>query len=187
MKIVLLRHGKPDVPDFGKIKAVNLGLWVNAYNNAGLNKQHQPPPESVAVVSQCNAVLCSDLTRSLESAAMLGLSQITYIKSLCREMGLPHGRFPFAKLSVNSWAVLFRLLWFCGYSKNSESFVDAKYRARASANLLKKMAQEQGSVIFVGHGLINRFIAKELLNTGWQGPVSPGKKYWQFGQYTLSK
>jgi len=38
-------------------------------------------------------------------------------------------------------------------------------------------------VILVGHGLMNRLIAKQLRYKHWQGPASPGKKYWKYGVY----
>lgn len=46
------------------------------------------------------------------------------------------------------------------------------------------LAQENEKVILVGHGLMNRLIAGNLRRNNWQGPTSPGKKYWEFGIYT---
>lgn len=70
-----------------------------------------------------------------------------------------------------------------GFSSNGESFRASRVRATAGAEMLKNAAVEYGSVLLVGHELINHFIAKELLITGWQGPKSPGKRHWEFGVY----
>ena len=55
-----------------------------------------------------------------------------------------------------------------------------------AAEKLIKLAKRNDKIIVVGHGFMNRLIAKELRDKGWKGPSSPGKKYWQFGQYNKS-
>ena len=45
-----------------------------------------------------------------------------------REMGLPFGKLSYPRISPDVWAVIFRVLWFLGYSANSESFRKAKQR-----------------------------------------------------------
>lgn len=50
-----------------------------------------------------------------------------------------------------------------------------------------KLAKEYESVLFVGHGIFNRLLAKELKSLGWCGPSNPGSKYWSFGVYENQK
>jgi len=87
------------------------------------------------------------------------------------------------KLSPKFWAVFFRILWLLGYSRNSETYSEAKNRAVDAAKVLTELANEYEKVIFVGHGVFNRILAKELRKTGWAGPRNPGSKHWGFGIY----
>jgi broad specificity phosphatase PhoE len=182
-KIILLRHGKPDVPKHEKMKSNDIHEWIKSYNESGIEQACQPSLKALEISKECNAVVCSDLPRSIESAKALEIEEIKIIDSLFREMGLPYGKVPFLKLRPENWAVLFRVLWFFGYSANSESIKESKIRAEKAANMLKELATSNKSVLFVGHGFTNRFIAKELLSSGWEGPNSPGKSYWEFGVY----
>ena len=183
MRIVLLRHGRPQVPEFGKLRANEISRWIESYNCSGLMPNDTPSQEAIEIAGSCDSVVCSDLPRSIDSAKALGVKNIDVVDPSFREMGLPHGDFPSPKLSPNTWAFIFRILWFFGYSANSESLGEAKYRASKGATYLAKIARDSSSVLLVGHGFVNRFIAKELLANGWQGPLSPGKKYWGYGIY----
>lgn len=187
MKIILIRHGKPDIPSWGKLKASELHQWIESYNSAGITKEFQPPREATEVISNCNVVVCSDLPRSIESAKSLGVKKVHYTESIFREMGLPYAGWSFLKLSPDIWAVIFRSLWFLGFSRNSESFSSAKLRVTGATERLKQLAQEHGSVLFVGHGMVNRYIAKELVSNGWLGPSNTGKKYWGYAIYEYIK
>ena len=150
---------------------------------ANFTDRKRSRPYAIEVAKSCNIVVCSDLPRSVESARALGVNEIDFIESMFREMELPHGSFPSPKLSPNIWAAFFRLLWFFGYSSNGESLREAKSRASKGANRLKEIAANNGSVLLVGHGFVNRFIANELVSNGWQGPANPGKQFWEFGVY----
>jgi len=183
MRIVLLRHGKPDVPEFGKLSACEIHLWIKSYNAAGLKTDHSPSRKAVEMAKLCNTIVCSDLPRSVESARALGVEKTSHVEPMFREMGLPYASFPSPKFSPSIWAALFRVLWFFGYASNSESLREARVRAAKGASRLKELAARNGSVLLVGHGFVNKFIAKELLSNGWHGPASPGKKYWEFGVY----
>ncbi len=181
MKIVLLRHGKPKVEFAGQVKACELHSWITAYNLSGINGK--PPLKSIEMAQNCNAIICSDLPRSIQSATALGIDKILMIDSLFSEAGLPYPQWNSPRLPIKVWAILFRIFWFLGYSSNAESLRSAKQRARLAANKLIKMATEYESVLLVGHGFINRFIANALISSGWQGAVYSGNKYWAFEVY----
>ena len=184
MQIILLRHGKPNVPE-QSIRPNKFSEWITAYNCASLCEKSLPSDETIAISATANAVICSNLSRSIESAQRLGL-QPTTINSLFREMEIPHWSFPSPALSPIVWAILFRICWFAGFTSNAESFKDAKLRAISAANQLIKIAHEHNQIIFIGHGLLNRFIAKALLKNGWIGNKNPGKQYWEYGVYTYA-
>ncbi|MDD5578171.1 MAG: phosphoglycerate mutase family protein [Methylobacter sp.] len=183
MRIVLLRHGEPDVPEITRLRASEIHYWIKSYNAAGLKAGHGASPEAIEIANHCNAVVCSNLPRSFESALALGIKEVNYREPILREMELPYFGFPSPKLSPHIWAALFRTLWFLGNSSNGESLGEGRLRASNATARLKEIAENTESVLLVGHGLVNSFIAKELLSNGWRGPVSPGKKYWEFGIY----
>jgi hypothetical protein len=61
----------------------------------------------------------------------------------------------------------------------------AKIRAAKAAGILMKAAKDaDGPVLLMGHGIINRFIAKELLATGWKEQTRPRTGYWGTGVYS---
>jgi len=186
MKIVLIRHGKPNLGDTGKIKSIEIGQWIESYNAAKIDVECQPKKEALEIAKSCNRVVCSDLSRSIESANILGVKKIHHIERVFREAELPYAPFPFIKLEPNLWAIIFRVLWFCGLKSNSESLAEARIRAAIGVRKLKEIAENKGSVIFIGHGLMNRFIAKALLSSGWVSLNRSGGKYWEFGVYEYS-
>lgn len=183
MRIVLLRHGKPNLIHSEKITSAELGKWINQYNSASLDLECQPKTEAVNIIKSANKFVCSNLSRSTESANILGVNNIYFIGSCFREVELPYFKIPLLKLSPKAWSIIFRILWFCGLKTNSESLTEAKIRASTSVSKLKEIAKNNDSVVFIGHGFINKFIAKELLLSGWHNPVPLGNKYWEFGVY----
>lgn len=157
------------------------------YNSAGINKNQTVSAQSIALAAGCNAVVCSNLPRSIQSAEALGVKHIKFSDFLFREMDLPYANWNSPRLSPYTWVAFFRLLWFLGYSANVESFRSSKLRAIAGARKLTEIAEQCESVLLIGHGLINYFIAKELLSNGWCGPRNPGKRHWEFGVYQYNQ
>lgn len=183
MEIILLRHGKPVIPHSNKLTASAFAEWVSLYDSSGLCPSSSPTNEVITQASRCKAIVCSELPRSIESAKALNIKTITVANSKFNEAGLPVANWRIIKLSPKAWAVIFRILWFFGYSRNSESYKATKARASEAAEMLKKLAEKHRSVLFVGHGVYNRILAKELKTSGWSGPRNPGSKHWNFGVY----
>ena len=183
MEIILIRHGKPNMPSLNKIKAFSFKDWIDSYNSSGLNQGSKPTENALSIANKCNAVVCSDLLRSKKSAEALKIKNITFAHSKFNEAGLPSANWSGLKLSPTTWAVIFRILWLFGYSNNSESYKEAKLRAKDSAQILIELAKEHKSVLFVGHGIYNKLLSKQLKLLGWSGPSNPGSKHWSFGIY----
>lgn len=183
MKIVLLRHGMPRIDQDRQLSAREFGLWVSEYNAAGIDGDCPPPRCAIEQAGRCAHVVCSSLPRSLESAKALGVANIGTGEPLFREMGMPHADLSFPRLPLFAWAVFFRLIWALGYSANVESFAQARKRARACAERLAELASVHGTVLFVGHGSLNWFIARHLKRTGWTGQRKSPRGYWEFGVY----
>ncbi len=183
MRVILMRHGKPSLPPQKSVTSQEFKNWIDAYNAAEICENLKPTPKSVEIAKSCSAVVCSNLKRSLNSACILGVNEVSSIEHKLREMEIPSGNITNLKMKPEYWAVLFRVLWFFGYSKNSESFKEAKLRAAHAASLLESTAKENGSVLFVGHGMLNRYIAKYLVENGWLVRKKVGSNYWEFGVF----
>jgi len=183
-KITLMRHGKPAFELKGKARSHDIEEIIKNYDLSGLSKElEQPPPAAKEKALSCNVVVCSDLCRSIESAKALGFTDIHKIDAVFREVAMPHFNSGLLKISVSTWSVLLRCMSVFGFSQNGESLSMAKKRAALAASVLIEVAQTNKSVLLVGHGFINYFIAKELLSRNWAGPSKPGDNYWGHGVY----
>jgi broad specificity phosphatase PhoE len=183
MKIVIMRHGKPttDLNALTRkwLSPHNIGEIVNAYELVGLNTEHTPNAETKNIANLCKITLSSDLPRAIESLKMLG--QTSYENDrIFRESTLPNVSWHQPKLSFFTWAVIFRVFWLFGFSKNGESIKVAKQRAKIGAKQLHDLAFKHDSVLLLGHGIINRLLTKELTNRGWRKIESTGEKYWSY-------
>ena len=180
MEIILLRHGKPSVEINGHVSACEFKQLVKEYTQSGI--QDHPP---IDLKDQFNShyVVCSHLERSLQSAKHLGMPEVHLTDELFAETDIPHFDQFIFKLPILAWLISLRIMWLLGFSKNGESFKEAKNRAKLASNKLIALAQKNEKVILVGHGLMNRLIAKQLRLNNWQGPKSPGKNYWEYGLY----
>lgn len=180
MEIILLRHGKPKLELKGRIKASEFKQLVIEYAQSGIQDF---PPEELNGCFDTSYVVSSDLERSIQSATRLGFDQIHLSHNLFSETEIPHFDQSFFKMPVMAWLIIFRIMWLFGFNKNGESFSQAKIRAEQATNKLIELAQKNEKVILIGHGLMNRLIARQLRFNNWAGPTSPGKKYWEFGIY----
>jgi broad specificity phosphatase PhoE len=72
------------------------------------------------------------------------------------------------------------LAWVCGFSKNGESFKDAKLRSKLAADILEQTANDTRSVLHVGHGIMNHLLIKELRRRKWLVKGHTGEKYWSY-------
>ena len=183
MEIILLRHGEPELEFKGYIYAQKFKILVKKYIQTGIKDS---PPKKLKNVFSSYYVVCSELKRSQQSAEKLEFIKINFSSNLFDETGIPHYDNSFIKLPVGFWLIYYRLIWLLGFNKNGESFSLAKKRATKAAEKLIILAHENDKIIVVGHGLMNRLIAKELRRKDWKGPSSPSKKYWQYGQYNKS-
>jgi len=182
VKITLMRHGKPEFELSGRVSASELSGIAKSYDMSGI--VDSPPKESLNLVGRHNIIVSSDLPRSRQSTASLGVSEVHSADALFRETSIPHFNNGSLKLPMSSWLIILRCMWFCGYAQNGEAFLAAKARAKEAAQFLITLAKEFNSVLLVGHGFINYFIAKELLSENWVGPSRPGKRYWEYGVYS---
>lgn len=185
MEIILLRHGKPDFLINQKVRIRDVPNMVAGYNNSGVSQQ--PTKSAISMAYNCNYIVSSDLPRSIQSARLLGVDEIHLSSCLFREVDLPVSIWPSPKMSSYFWFGFFRLLWFMGHRASGESLTDARQRAQKAMQELMRLAQEHERVLFVGHGLLNQFIAKELLSYGWQGPGRAARDHWDYSAYEFPR
>ncbi len=183
MRIVLLRHGKPAIAGRKSISAYEFAEWLDEWEQAGLCSRSLPGQETMAVAAKCNSKWCSNLQRSIGSIKTLCPDADFVASKLFRELELPHGPWHWPKLNSMAWSVIFRVLGFCGFAYQAESWRQAKARARIAAQRLSTEAEANQSVLLVGHFFMNRLIARRLVRDGWSGPASPKGGHWAVNVY----
>jgi len=180
MKIILMRHGEPVLTQSGRITPAEMEGWIEHYNLAEVEAD-SVPIAGLQWLDSTTCIVASTAPRALSSVHALGHTASVVDAVFC-EAQLPFAVWRFPRLSPFVWAALFRLFWFFGYSRGSESIQVAKARARIAARKLIALAG-QGPVLLVGHGIMNRLIAKELIALGWSGPAKQQSKYWSASVY----
>lgn len=171
-----MRHGEPQHRGEPKVSYRQMFEWIDSYNRSSTGSDR---PSEIAQILAYRALtfLSSPLPRALSSLKTLGCEP-GLIDEVFREAELPVFRIPGLRLSPFYWAALFRVLWLCGLSGEAECVSVAKKRAAKAAE------DSDGPVLLMGHGIINRFIAKELIASGWKEQTRQGKGYWGAGVYS---
>ena len=184
MQITLLRHGKPNISFNGFLKGRYLKDFAESYQQSVIIDI--PPENTLNMAKQNNIIVCSSLARSINSAKALDESKILTASEVFQETKVPHCSSGSISLPIKAWIVIHRFAWLLGYSHNGESFSATKQRAKLAANELIRLANEYKSVLLVGHGLMNFFIARVLIANNWTGPFHPGSKHWSYGVYNFN-
>jgi broad specificity phosphatase PhoE len=182
-KIILVRHGEPDVYIKEKISGKEIPSFLETYNTAPL-KEKSFPPSKLIFLAQNATVVCSDLHRSIASARKCDV-QPKIIDSLFAESIPPHFQSSFLKMNPKQWLIFSRLLWMIGFSYHGESLVKTRQRAEQAAEILDCEAKQNNVVLF-GHGLFNIMIAAYLKKRGYKGPKVPARNFWEYGIYRKS-
>jgi len=170
-----------------RLSPICMGKIIDDYEVVGLNSSRQPPQLAVQVANSCKVVINSDLPRSIASVQMLGLEDIGSTDETFRESSLPYLNWTKPRFSFFSWAIIFRIAWLFGFSTNGESIKCAKSRGKIGAEKLHHLAYENDSVLLLGHGIMNRLVAKELKNLGWIKKENTGEKYWSYKVFEFEK
>jgi broad specificity phosphatase PhoE len=177
-QIVLIRHGRPAGASAAPISGRELGQWVTHYNGLGIDRGCPPPDSLFPLVASAGCVTASDLRRAQESAEWLRSPATVRIDSELREALLPDSLPWSLRMHPGVWVVLARLGWWFNWCASEESVDAARRRARQAADRLCALAREHASIVVVGHGIFNRFLARELVARGWSGPAIIPRAYW---------
>jgi len=178
MRIVLVRHGKPGVVSRDSIAGRHIGRWVRHYNDAGISRELAPPAAVRDLASSTGCLLASSLRRAVESATWLAASKEVRVDPELREAALPESLAISIRLSPRVWVPLARVAWWLNWCDSDETIAATRHRAGRVADRLAALAAEHGSVMAIGHGMFNRFVATQLRRRGWRGPKVWSRRYW---------
>jgi len=186
MEIILMRHGKPAFAGSAKVTSCEMYGWITKYDLADTGDDI-PPESGKSLAFSASRIISSPLPRALSSLKALG-PEPDVIDAVFREAGLPVFHIPGFRLSPAVWAAFFRVMWLCGLSRNVERVGTAKRRAAQAANSLIRLAKtSDGPVLLMGHGVMNRLIARELRSLGFKEYRCQGNGYWNASIYRLNK
>jgi len=186
LRIVLVRHGRPAIDISRRTCHNGFRLYIDEYQEAGLDPLSAPPDELLDLVKGLNAVHTSDSPRANDSARTL-LPQADLIADpLFAEAPLAAPRIPLLKLRVPVWAVMARILWHAGYHPEIENYRRAKARANQAADILTDRARDNdGIAVLVAHGYFNAMIGRILRKRGFRRTGAHRVRFWNAVVYQL--
>jgi broad specificity phosphatase PhoE len=178
MKIVLVRHGKPDIHRGRWINRKAFARYIDDYERAGLDPASHPPAALREMVQSVRKVFASDRPRSVQSAGRL-LPQAQMISDpMFMEAQMASPALPLMRMHAAGWSVVGRLAWHAGHSTGVESWRNCKGRALNAMNTLIAEAERSGVAVLVAHGYINLMIGIRLLQRGWLRDGKHRAEYW---------
>ncbi len=183
MRIVLVRHGRPERVTAAAISGRAIGDWVRRYDSAGLSRDTAPPLRLQELTAAANWIVASDRPRARESAGRLAGTLTVALDADLREAALPSSLHPSLRLPPGLWIVIARIAWFLNAGDATETVAATRLRAARMADRLIARAAEHGCVMAVGHGMFNRFLARELRRRGWRGPRVLPSGYWGAAEF----
>lgn len=186
IRVVLIRHGKPDVGRSRWITHKRFSDYIEEYERAGLDPDSAPPPWLVELMRQAHRVYASDRPRARESARALAPHAELTSSALFMEAQLKSPRLPLVKMKAPAWAVIARLAWHAGHHGGIEDYGDAKDRADKAVDILSKTAREDGIAVLVAHGYFNAIVGRTLRKRGWHKLGGRHRaKYWNAVVYEI--
>lgn len=182
-QIILVRHGRPEHHNPGWCSPGEMKQWIERYNLAVVSDARLPPA-LVTLAQATPVVLSSSVSRCVQSRQFLVGDRACASDALVAEAHLPHTDWRLPRAPVALWRLLFRIAWFCGFSRHTEPIAESSRRARQAAGRLIRLAEEHDGVMLIGHGIMNMLIAWHLRKLGWQGPqLLYLRDYWHVSLY----
>ena len=179
IRIVLIRHGKPDVGRSRWITHRKFQDYIEEYEQAGLHPESPPPDWLVELTRQARRIYASDRPRAEESAKALAPHAMLSLSSLFMEAQLKSPKLPLMRLKPPAWAVIARLAWHAGHHGGIEDYRDARDRALKAVEMLSDVAREDGIAVLVAHGYFNAMVGRALRKHGWSRYGGRHRaKYW---------
>ena len=178
MRIILIRHGQPDIEVAPRASHREFRSYIDAYEGAGLDPNSAPPEELQDLVGELTAVFTSDRKRAHDSARALAPNAELIADPLFIEAPLASPPIPILRMRVPKWAVVARILWHAGYHPEIENYRRAKHRAKEAADILVARARDDGAAALVAHGYFNLLIGRELRQRGFEKSGLHRARFW---------
>lgn len=172
-EIIIYRHGRVLETNTARIQSHHITAAVERYNIAPIEDLF---PDDTGF--DPNLVIASHLTRSIDTAMQL-FGRVDIKDRVFREAELPDLVLLPLKLKPKHWFVVARICWLMGAERNCESIALFRNRVRQAAMRLHEFANQHERVAFVGHGVFNRYLARELQSLGY---LSLKKLDWSHGR-----
>ena len=183
-----MRHGRPAVASWGRhrITGRDIGQWYRRYDELGLAGKVEPPAVLRELAASAGCIVASDSRRAMESAMRLAAADRIRVEPALREVAFPDSLDVPIRLSPNTWLMLARAAQLLNACDSEERVRDVRLRAAAVVERLATLAEEHGTVLAIGHGWFNHFVANELRKRRWRGPMRPSTGYWDTTTYIRS-
>lgn len=178
IRIVLIRHGKPDIPKGRWIGHRNFQDYIEAYEKAGLDTDSPPPEWLVELARKARRVYASDRPRAKESAKALAPHADLMHDALFMEAQLKSPRLPLVRMNAPVWAVVARVAWHAGHDAGIEDYREVKGRALRAMEILSETAESDGLAVLVAHGYFNAILGRVLSRAGWRKHGRHRAKFW---------
>ena len=178
LRIILIRHGQPNIAPAPRTSHRGFGDYIDAYEAAGLDPNSAPPDELQDLVGELGALFTSGRKRADESARALVPGAELIADPLFAEAPLASPRIPLLRMKVAKWAVVSRILWHVGYHPEIENYRRAKHRAVQATDILIAKARADGAAALVAHGYFNFLIGRELRRRGFRKTGTHRARYW---------
>lgn len=178
LRIILIRHGQPDIALAPRTSHREFRDYIDAYEAAGLEPSSLPPEELRDLVKELDAVFTSGKPRAHQSAARLAPHAELIADPLFVEAPLASPPLPLLRLGVPKWAVMSRILWHAGFTPGIENYRRARHRAAQAADILVGRARATGMAALVAHGYFNWMIGRQLRRRGFVKQGSHQARYW---------
>jgi len=182
-RILLIRHGRPDLPVSPRTCHAGFRDYIDAYESAGLDPRNAPPEELQDLVRELEVVFSSGKKRADESARILAPNAEFIVDPLFVEAPLASPRIPLLRMRVTKWAVVSRVLWHTGFHPDIENYRKVKRRATQAADLLIERSRIENAVALVAHGYFNFLIGRELRRRGFRSFGTHRAHFWNAVEY----
>jgi len=184
-QIVLARHGRPDLSAEARqpIRGREIGRWYRSYDASGIVHGVEPPASLREAARAAGCVVTSNTRRAIESASRLTAADTIRVEASLREVGFPESLDSSLRLSPNLWVFIARAAQMLDRDDDEGGRAAVRARAATVAETLAALARDRRSVVAIGHGWFNRFVARELRRQGWHGPRFVPSGYWSSVTY----
>ena len=168
-EIILVRHALVDVNKKETISAKDLKAWVDKYDVTALHPKSIPSQELHQVVNNADYLITSTLNRAIKSANFFN-KEIDEKNALFNELSLPHVTIPYFKFKAQTWLIILRLILFFSNKQHGE--------IEKATKALLELSLAHDKVVLVGHGGINYYMHRSLVQQGWKLEKSASIKNW---------